>query len=148
MTDIDKLLDGQKAKNEEEIGAEKWEPSAGDIKQGAIQKIGWYDGGDYAPSMYLLLKDFEAEETFRVYCSTVLRNQLLEEAPAIGQPIVIRYEGKVQGKNRKYHSWTLALIPNAEGLVKRDQKLWHEHGTYRGEQKQVASRDDDDMSFF
>ena len=131
-TDIDKLLDEKKAANDEEIGAEKWDPKAGEKLSGAIQKVGWYDGGDYDPSLYLIFKEFDKDETHRIYAKTVLMNQLLEEMPAIGQHMVIRYDGKVQGASRKYHGYTTVLVPDEDGQVKRDPKFWHENGTYRG----------------
>lgn len=147
--DISKMLDERKAQNEEEVGAEKWAPEAGEMKTCAIQKIGWYDGStEYAPSMFILVKDFDSDATVRVYTSTVLKGQLLEEAPAIGQPLAIRYEGKVQGKSRKYHSWTLVLVPDENGNVKRDHKLWQEQGVYRGTQPERQTMTDDGDSFF
>ncbi len=131
-SDIDKLLDEKKSKNDEEIGAEKWEPNAGDKLSGAIQKVGWYDGGEYSPQLYLIFKEFETDATYRVYAKTVLMNQLLEEKPAIGQHMVMRYDGKVQGAKRKYHGFTLVLVPDDSGMVKRDPAFWNENGVYRG----------------
>ena len=133
-SDIDKLLDAKKEKNDEEIGAEKWDPKPGEKLVGAIQKVGWYDGGDYDPSLYLLFKEFDNDETHRIYAKTVLLNQLKEEEPAIGQALAIRYDGKVQGASRKYHGYTTMLIPDEDGNVKRDHEFWVKNGIYRGPQ--------------
>lgn len=148
IADIDDLLNKQAQENEDERGADKWEPKSGDQLSGFIMKTGWYDGGDYEPSMWLLVKDEEGDAT-RVYCPTVLRNQVLEEAPAIGSGIAIRYEGKkpvASNPKRSYHAHTFVLVPDSDGNVKRDHAYWKMHGTYRG--AQVAASTDDDDSFF
>lgn len=149
-TDIDKLLDEKKAENDEEIGAEKWDPKAGEKLEGAIQKVGWYDGGDYAPSLYLIFKEFDKDETHRIYTKTVLMNQLLEEKPAVGQHMVIRYDGKVQGASRKYHGYTTVLVPDDDGVVKRDPAFWNENGVYRGSSSGTTTpqREEPDGGFF
>jgi hypothetical protein len=147
-SDIDKLLDEKKATNDEEIGAEKWDPKDGEKVDGAIQKVGWYDGGDYEAQLYLIFKLFDSDETIRIYCKTVLLNQLVEEKPAVGQHMVIRYDGKVQGAKRKYHGFTTILVPDDGGNVKRDPKFWAENGTYRGAKTTTPQREEPDGGFF
>jgi len=150
LSDIDKLLDNQSDKNEEERGAEKWEPKDGDQMSGYLLKSGWYDGGDYEPSLWVLIKDEEGE-THRVYCPTVLRNQVLEEVPAIGSGVAIRYEGKKPAKNnpqRSYHAYTFVLVPDSEGEVKRDFAYWKVNGVYRGPAADPADAGKDTESFF
>jgi len=151
-SEIDKLLDEKKEENDEEIGATKWEPEAGEKLSGAIQKVGWYDGGEYSPQLYLIFKEFETDATHRVYAKTVLMNQLLEEKPAIGQHIVMRYDGKVQGAKRKYHGFTLVLVPDENGSVKRDPQFWHQNGVYRGSSEGTGTnaplREEPDGGFF
>jgi hypothetical protein len=154
MADIDKLLDDQKARDDEESGASKWEPKEDDVLSGYLIKTGWYDGGDYDPSMWLLVKDEEGD-THRVYCPTVLHNKVTEEMPAIGSGIAIRYEGRVQGASRKYHSYTFGLVPDSGGKVKQDPKYWREHGVYRGSagqdsysSSQAGAVDAEDTDFF
>ena len=152
--EIQALLDAKQEKNEEAQGAEKWQPEAGDMLQGIITKTGWYDGGSYAPSLWVLIKDISDGETKRVYASTVLKNQLVEEAPKMGSGVAIRYEGRkpTQDGSRKYHAWTLALVPDKSGVVHTDPDYWRENGVYRGSQKQqvpsVASEDVDASDFF
>ena len=118
MTDINAMLDKQSEKNDEERGAEKWEPEEGDTLDGIILKTGWYDGGEYEPSMFFILKDMDGD-THRAYCPTVLKNQLLELQPAMGTGIAIRYEGRKESKNssRKYHAYTLVPVPDKNGKV-------------------------------
>ncbi len=132
--EIQQLLDDKQAKNEEAQGAEKWAPEAGDMLQGIVTKTGWYDGGSYAPSLWILVKDISDGETKRVYASTVLANQLREEMPRMGSGVAIRYEGRkpTQDGSRKYHAWTLALVPDKDGTVYKDENYWKEHGVYRG----------------
>ncbi len=133
--ELDALLDDKKAANEEERGADKWDPSEGDTIKGYLMKTGWFDQGPYAPSLWLLIKTDDGDDV-RVYCKTVLYGQVLEEMPAIGSGVVIRYEGRVQGKNNKYHSFTFVLVPDKDGNVKTDPAYWNEHGIYRGVKKQ------------
>ena len=132
--EIQKLLDDKMEKNEEVQGAEKWAPEAGEMLQGIITKTGWFDGGPYEPSLWILVKDIADGETKRVYASTVLLGQLREEMPKMGSGIAIRYEGRkpTQDGSRKYHSWTLALVPDKSGVVHTDEAYWKEHGVYRG----------------
>ena len=132
--DIAALLDAKQEKNEEAQGAEKWTPETGDLLQGIITKTGWYDGGSYAPSLWILVKDIADGETRRVYASTVLANQLREEMPRMGSGVAIRYEGRkpTQDGSRKYHAWTLALVPDKDGTVYKDESYWKENGVYRG----------------
>ena len=147
---IQQLLDDKQAKNEEAQGAEKWAPEEGDMLQGIITKTGWYDGGSYAPSLWILVKDIADGETKRVYASTVLANQLREEMPKMGSGVAIRYEGRkpTQDGSRKYHAWTLALVPDKEGTVYRDAAYWTENGVYRGSQgaTEAVTSDASDMS--
>ncbi len=148
--DIAALLDAKQEKNEEAQGAEKWTPEEGDMLQGIITKTGWYDGGSYAPSLWILVKDISDGETRRVYASTVLANQLREETPKMGSGVAIRYEGRkpTQDGSRKYHAWTLALVPDKEGTVYRDAAYWDQNGVYRGSQgtTETVTSDASDMS--
>lgn len=139
MTDIDKLLDAQAERDEEERGATKWKPEPGDTLNGILVKTGWYDGGEYSPSLWLLIKTMDGD-TYRVYCPTVLTNRLNEEEPAIGSGIAIRYEGRREAQNsaRRYHAYTLALVPDKDGNVKTDPKYWHENGVYRAAAPKTA----------
>ena len=132
--EIQKLLDDKQAKNDEAQGAEKWAPEAGEMLQGIITKTGWYDGGSYSPSLWILVKDISSGETVRVYASTVLLGQLREEMPKMGSGVAIRYEGRkpTQDGSRKYHSWTFALVSDKNGVVHTDESYWKEHGVYRG----------------
>jgi hypothetical protein len=153
MDDIKKLLDDKFEKQEEERGAKRWEPEPGDTLSGVIMKVGWYDSGEYEPSMFLIFKDVTEHETYRVWVKTVLANQLNEEAPAIGQLMAIRYDGKVEGQTgRAYHNYTVVLVPDNKGEVKRDFPFWLQHGTYTGATKvqrriEAANADDDERFF-
>lgn len=150
MSNIDDLLD----KAAQERTASKWDPDPGDIIEGLLIKTGWYDGGEYDPALWLLIKDTEDGTYRRVYCPTVLRRQVTEEAPAMGSGIAIRYEGKVPSESnpkRTYHSYTLALVPAANGDVLRDPRYWATAGTYQLARASGAtddSVDEDDGSFF
>ena len=131
MADIESLLNQKAQENAEDRGAEKWEPEAGDTLDGILTKTGWYDGGEYAPSLWLLVKQLDSDETVRVYCPTVLFNQVTEAMPAIGSGIAIRYEGRNEAKSgRKYHAYTFVLVPDAEGNVKQDPKYWQSASVY------------------
>ena len=152
--EIQALLDEKKEKNEEAQGAEKWKPEEGELIQGIITKTGWYDGGSYKPSLWILIKDISDGETKRIYASKVLLNQLTEECPKMGSGVAIRYEGRkaTQDGSRKYHAWTLALVPDKNGVVHTDADYWRENGVYRGTKQtqpsSVASEDVDASDFF
>jgi hypothetical protein len=89
--------------------------------------------------MYLIFKDIEADKSIRIWVKTVLERQLKEEAPAIGQHVAIRYDGRETGTSgRKYHNYTLVLIPDKDDQVKRDYPFWLANGTYQGVTKREA----------
>jgi len=147
--DYDDLLNTQHKQNEEETGADKWTPEAGTVLSGAIQKTGWYDGGDYKPSMFLVFKEFETDDTYRVYMPTVLHKQMLEAMPAIGQHIVIRYEGMEKGASgREYKNYTTVLVPDENGNVKRDHQYWAKAAVYRPTQQQANRPAVEETDFF
>ena len=134
--DIDKLLDTKHDKDEEERNADRWEPEPGDTISGVITKVGWYDGGEYEPSMYLIFRDIEANKSVRIWVKTVLSRALNEEAPAIGQHVAIRYDGREVGQSgRKYHNYTLVLVPDKDDKVKRDYRFWLANGIFTGTTK-------------
>jgi len=150
MTDVNEMLDNQAEKDKEERGAENWKPEPGEQLDGFIIKSGWYDGSEYEPSLWFLLKDIEGV-THRVYCSTVLRNQLVEEAPKMGSGIAVRYEGKKEGASgRTYKAWTFVLVPDKNGNVRRDFPYWEKNGVYRRNREgfQDRSQGNEDTSFF
>lgn len=152
--DIDKLLDAKHDEQEEERSAKRWEPEPGETISGVIMRVGWYDGGEYDPSMFLVFKDIDKDEVRRVWVKTVLQRQLTEEAPAIGQHIAIRYDGReTSNTGRKYHNYTLVLVPDESGEAKRDHAFWRVHGTYQGvtrrEERAVAAAElPEDERFF
>lgn len=150
VTDINDILN----KSREERSATKWEPSEGDVIEGIITKSGWYDGGEFAPSMWVLIKDMETGDSTRVYCPTVLKNQITDEAPKMGSGVAIRYEGKqpsASNPKRSYHDYTFALVPDKNGTIHQDHAYWHENGVYRGPVSQGAtsgSANDEDGGWF
>lgn len=152
--DIDELLNAKHDKDAEERNADRWEPEAGDTINGVITKVAWYDGGDYEPSMYLIFKDIEADKSIRIWVKTVLARALNEEAPAIGQHVAIRYDGREVGQSgRKYHNYTLVLVPDSNGKVRVDYPFWLNHGTFQGTTNvetrgQAASSNDPDERYF
>ena len=126
--ELDKLLDTKKQQADEERGADKWTPEAGDTITGFLMKTGWYTGGTYKPSLWLLVKTDEGDDV-RVYCKTVLFGQVCEEMPAIGSGIAIRYEGREASQaGRNYDNYTFALVPDENGNVKRNRAYWEEAG--------------------
>ena len=145
---IDALLDTKKQEAEDAANAEKWDPDAGDTIRGYLVKTGWYTGGTYPPSLWLLIKTDDGDDV-RVYCKTVLRGQVLEEEPAIGSGIAIRYEGRETSQaGRKYDSYTMVLIPDDEGNVKRDHAYWLEAGVEPVKRQQTQAQEVDASDMF
>jgi hypothetical protein len=142
------LLDQKNEQDEIERGATKWEPEEGDRLNGIVVKTGWFDGGDYEPSMFMIVKNLDADGHLKVWLKTALKGQMDDMTPAMGQQIAIRYDGMVQGKTRAYHGYTSVLVPDSDGKVKRDQKYWATKGFYRGPERAETSETDDDGDYF
>jgi hypothetical protein len=151
--DIEKLLEEAAKERAEQRDAKKWEPEAGETLVGVITKTGWYDQSvEYDPSLWVIVKDIENDETVTVWPKTVLMGQLNEIAPALGQIIAIQYMGRIESAaGRMYHDFTMIMVPNSNGKTKQDYPYWAQHGIYRGSgasKPPVARSSEGDEDYF
>ena len=76
--------------------------TAGQELIGTVEKID-YVGTRNGESHLMQIKPLDSDEVVTVWCSqTVLKNQVLDLAPAVGSVIVIIYEGKKHSEKSGY----------------------------------------------
>jgi hypothetical protein len=131
----DDAVEQQKAADDEASNANKYEPSAGQTVQAVLLKADLFTGGQYEPAITITFRNvgdkkvggIEAGESGRMFLQTVLKRKMMEAAPAIGSPFILRYEGKVtpaSGGN-PYNDWTVVTPWTQEGdEAARDRVLW------------------------
>ena len=76
--------------------------TAGQELIGTVEKID-YVGTRNGPSHLMQIKQLDGDEIVTVWCSqTVLKNQVLDLAPAVGAVVVIIFEGKKHSEKSGY----------------------------------------------
>ena len=133
--EVDEDLASQKAADEEDSNANKYEPKAGDQLQAVLLKADLFTGGQYDPAITITFRNvgdkkvggIEAGESGRMFLQTVLKRKMMEAAPAIGTPFALKYEGKVtptSGGN-PYNDWTVVTPFTKTGdETAQDRGLW------------------------
>lgn len=93
-------------------GAEGWKPNEGDTIVGTMQNITASNPGQYGIYPIVTLVTEEGE-LVNVHCfHQTLRNRLLEKRPRIGEKLAIRYNGRVQGKDKNrsaYYNYSVVV---------------------------------------
>lgn len=93
-------------------GAEGWKPEEGDTIVGHIQNITASMPGQYGiyPIVTLVTEEGELVNVHAFH--TTLRNRLLEKRPKVGEKVAIRYNGRVQSKDRNrspYYNYSVVV---------------------------------------
>ena len=79
-----------------------WKPEPSEELVGTVTKID-YVGTRNGESHLMQVQRLDSDEVVTVWCSqTVLKNQVLDLAPAVGSVIVIIYEGKKHSEKSGY----------------------------------------------
>lgn len=89
---------------------ESWRPEAGQTLVGVFQRL---ESGhtSYGPAWIAILSDVASGEERSVWLlHTALRNQFKRHAPAAGELVAIKYEGKATSSTgQKYDNWTVRV---------------------------------------
>ena len=108
--------------NGEKEYAETWKPEAGDMLAGTVVR------GDFVPTSngdthLLVVRDDETGKEYTVWCSSyMLKQQVIDLAPAMGSLIVIAFHGKKQSKkdpSRSFNDYTMKV-------EKSDFEYWNQ----------------------
>ena len=86
-----------------------WKPEPGEELIGTLEKAD-YVGTRNGPAHLMQIKILDTEDVVTVWCSQmVLKNQVLDLAPAEGAVVVIIFEGKKDNKEgtRQYNSYQM-----------------------------------------
>jgi len=124
LDDAEAAIETEHAEQEAIGEANTWSPEAGDLLKGKLigvkyinTKFGW---------TYLIHVMDAKEQVWDVWCGrTVLKNRLLEEAPALGKGIAIKYHGMKEGKEFKFHDYTLSAEPQDADQQKASFAFFH-----------------------
>lgn len=113
MTDFDRLEKETKSSGNGGSKAPAWKPTEGDVLRGYVRGVDY----PYVPAAsehrYVMTVEDENGEFVAVWLSqTVLKNRIMDAAPAKDTPIVIIYEGKLPTKdgNRTYNAYSVNCI--------------------------------------
>jgi hypothetical protein len=89
--------------------SETWDPKPGDILKGVFLKGRVNRGGEYGPSLMVLIKEIGTETTYRLFANRkMLKDGLFEALPAKGSLISIKFEGEKEPQKeggRKYFGY-------------------------------------------
>ncbi len=86
-----------------------WKPEPGEELIGTLEKAD-YVGTRNGPAHLMQIKVLDTDDVVTVWCSQmVLKNQVLDLAPAVGAVVVIIFEGKKDNKEgtRQYNSYQM-----------------------------------------
>ncbi len=124
LDDVEATIEVEHAEQEAIADATTWNPKEGDLLKGKLigvkyinTKFGW------THLCHIVDNDGKAWD---VWCGrTLLKNQLLEQMPALGKGIAIKYHGMKEGKEFKYHDYTLSCEPQTQDERKASVLFFH-----------------------
>jgi hypothetical protein len=131
--DIDAMIAAKRAVQEETRDANQWEPEAGEKIVGILTRA------EIVPTrrgqaLILSVKNLgdptggiKTGETGSFWGSrTVLRGELMREAPALGATLAIQFDGKVsaQGGGNSYYGYVVIVVDPDDDPSTRDRELW------------------------
>lgn len=87
--------------------APAWRPQPGEGIEGTVVAVSQREGG-YGSYPVLTLDTSDGELAVHAF-HAVLRNELAEYAPEVGDALAIVYQGKVEGRHgKRYHAYRVA----------------------------------------
>ena len=110
LEDAEAALDTE-AKQQALIGdAKKWDPEPNGLLKGVLLESKYF-GTKYGFTWLLHVLDSDSQVWAVWGGRTMLKNAIEDQTPAIGKGIAIRYHGMKEGKEFKYHDYTLSCEP-------------------------------------
>ena len=131
--DVDDLLAAKKAANEEARDSTQWDPAPGEKIVGVLLKADVLPTR-HGPSLLLVIRNtggptggVEEGESASVWAGrTVLRGELMREAPALQSILAIQFEGKIEGKSggNSYYGYTVIVVDPDDDPDTRNRAMW------------------------
>jgi hypothetical protein len=143
-------LDKKAAQDEEEFNSEDWNPEVGEVLDAVVLSNKVVDT-KWGKKLVVVIRNageatsggIEVGKSANLWCPAVLTRKMLEETPAIGKGIKVRFEGKVtpeKGGN-PYNNHTLVVeAHNPQAWAGFAEKLEEEDARPR---MQAVSQDTD-----
>lgn len=100
----DAVTDMAKDEEQQQLAenAETWDPKPGDLLRAVFLSASTVVT-QYGPSILAIVKDLDTEEGLKIWCSrTVLKNEIIEAAPAPGTLLAIKYIGEQESKDGSF----------------------------------------------
>ena len=131
--DAEKQMD---EREQEEVLREKqrkWKPEEeGDTLLGILTQAKTTPDTGYGVGLLCIVKDMKEKDEdgdpiqWEVWGSgVVLRNELFDQAPALGKGIMIRYAGKQEGQSGfSYSKYYVEVEKDKNGIPFQDRQLW------------------------
>lgn len=104
--------------------AKTWTPDPGDLLKGTLIEAK-YINTKYGWTYMVNIVDGESQ-AWTVWCGrTLLKNALLDQAPGLNKGIAIKYHGMKDGKEFKYHDYTMSSEPQTPDEQKASHLFYH-----------------------
>lgn len=116
LDDAEAQLDADSMVTKALADAEDWKPEAGETLMGTLVE-GRNIKTKYGPTYIMAVKTSD-DEILNVWCgSKMLRNALLLAMPAVGSGVIIKYEGKTEGKKNNWHQYYMNAEPHGDAAA-------------------------------
>jgi len=119
---FDKAAEDMKASltsEESQAAADEWNPTSEGEALRCVFIKAWTKDTRYGPGINVLVKDVDTDLYVKVWAKrSMLKQQLLDAAPAVGSPTVFVYNGQREGANGyPFHSYQVRT-------ERSDDELW------------------------
>ena len=124
LDDAENAIEVEHQHQEAIADATTWSPKEGDLLKGTLLEVK-YINTKFGWTYMINLVDAD-KQAWTVWCGrTLLKNALLDKAPGLNKGIAIKYHGMKQGKEFKYHDYTLECEPQDADQQKASHLFYH-----------------------
>ena len=121
--------------------SKEWKPKEGDLLKGKLIQ-GKHIITKYGPTYIINVQDKDGQ-VWDVWAKTMIENQLLQQFPAIGKGIAIKFNGMKQGETYKYGEYIMSCEPHRDAdEVAEWAKFWRGLPSQSNDPTDVADRQD------
>lgn len=112
LDDAEAQLDADAAMTKELAEADDWKPEVGEVLKGTLLE-GRNIKTKYGPTYIMAVKT--DDKILNVWCgSKMLREALLLSMPIVGGGVIVRYDGKTEGKRNNWHQYYMNAEPHPD----------------------------------